>query len=214
MVEIFAKLFWVFDPSLWPIISFSLEAIRDALIQVSKPGDLIAFIGTQTEPTAAEDQGRLLGLAEVGRLPIDSLDVLDPANIRSIDYNAGGRFKWPKATPMLRAWRFPDKPRVTDVLSKQLTYEATVRAVLLDGQDQSAVFALRKEDTPVPDLEIIRRHRDLADALSGNRPTRGLAPSSWSRTVSHDATVATTTYPHTHSALAVGTFRRSVTRKL
>jgi hypothetical protein len=194
LVQVFAKRFWGFDPSRWPIISFSLEANRDALIQASRPGDMIVFIGTQTEPTAQEDQGRFLGLAEIGRLPVDSLDVLDRANIRAIDNNADGRFKWPKAMPMLRAWRFVDRPRVTDVLREQLTYEATVRAVLLDERDQRAVLTLQTQEVPVPDLEIIRRHRALNEALSGSGPTRGPAPSSWSGTVSRDASAAATTY--------------------
>jgi hypothetical protein len=173
MVQVFAKRFWGFDTVRWPIISFGLEANRDALIRASTQGDLIAFIGTQSEPTEPEDRGRLLGLAEIGRLPIDSLDVLDPANIRPVHRDASGRLKWPKAMPMLRAWRFPDKPRATDILRKQLTYEATVRAVLLDEQDQAAVLSLTREEVAVPDVETIRRHRELADALSGTGPTRG-----------------------------------------
>lgn len=71
-MQVFAKRFWGFDPARWPIISFGLEANRDALIQASTPGDLIAFIGTQSEPTEPEERGRFLGLAEIGRLPIDS----------------------------------------------------------------------------------------------------------------------------------------------
>jgi hypothetical protein len=193
-VQIFAMRFWGFDPARWPIISFSVEANRDALIQASMPGDLIAFIGTQTEPTEPEDRGRFLGLAEIGRLPIDSLDVLDPANILPIHCDANGRLKWPKAIPMLRAWRFPHKPGVTDVLRKQLTYEATVRAVRLDEQDQAALLALTRQQVAVPDVEIVRRHRDLADALSASGPTRGPAPSSWSGTVTRDANAAATTY--------------------
>jgi hypothetical protein len=63
------------------------------------PGDLIAFIGTQDEPTEPEDQGRLLGLAEIGRLPIDSLEVLDPANIRSIAVLAATPNRLPTSTP-------------------------------------------------------------------------------------------------------------------
>jgi hypothetical protein len=146
-VQVFAKRFWGFDPVRWPIISFGLEANRDALIQASMPGDLIAFIGTQSEPTAPEERGRFLGLAEIGRLPIDSLDVLDPANIRPVDYDANRRFKWPKAMPMLRAWRFLAKPRVTEVLREQLTFEATVRAVRLDKIDQGRhPYATQRRD--------------------------------------------------------------------
>lgn len=194
MVQIFAKRFWGFDPQYWPIISFGLEANRDALIRASRPGDLIAFIGTQTEPTAPEEQGRLLGLAEIGRLPIDSLDVLDAATLPPETYKSDGKFKWPKSLPMLRAWRFSSPPRVTEVLHQQLSYEATVRAVLLDPEDEAALLALPREEVDVRDLEIIRRHRALADVLSPSGPTQGPAPSSWSGEVSRDASVAAVTY--------------------
>jgi hypothetical protein len=193
-VQIFAKRFWGFDPTTWPIISFGLEGNRAALIQASVPGDLIAFVGTQNTPTKSEDRGRFLGLAEIGRLPIDSLDVLDPAVLRSEYYDRNGRFKWPKAIPMLRAWSFLDKPRVTEVLRAQLTFEATVRAVLLNEEDHAAVLALRTEVLAVPDVDVIRRHRDLADALSAIGPTRGPVPSSWSGTVARDANATATTY--------------------
>jgi len=194
MVRVFAKRFWGFDPARWPIVSFGLEANRDALVQASAPGDLIAFVGTQSEPTEPEDRGRFLGIAEIGRLPVNSLDVLKPSDIRAVDYDAQGRFKWPKALPMLRAWRLVDRPRVVDVLRQQLTYEATVRAVLLGDNDQAAVLGLRREEISVPEAEIVRRHRELADALSATGPTRGPVPSSWSGTASRDATSAATTY--------------------
>jgi hypothetical protein len=96
--------------------------------------------------------------------------------------------------PILRAWRFPDKPRVTDVLKEQLTYEATIRAILLDEQDRAALLALNREEVAVPDVETIRRHRDFADALSATWPTQGSAPSSWSETASRDTAAAATTY--------------------
>jgi hypothetical protein len=199
MVQVFAKRSWGFGPMRWPIITFGLEANRDALILASKPGDLIALIGTQSEPTEPEDRGRLLGLAEIGRLPVDSLEVLNRDDIQPVHYDANGDFKWPKALPILRAWRFPDKPLVTDVLREQLTYEATIRAILLDEQDQAAVLALTREEVAVPDVEIVRRHREFADALSATGPTRGPAPSSQSGTVPRDANstatnAATTTY--------------------
>jgi hypothetical protein len=95
---------------------------------------------------------------------------------------------------MLRAWRFLNKPLVTDVLREQLTYEATVRAVQLDSHDQAVVLDLRREEVPIRDLEIIRRHRALNVALSRDGPTKGPAPSSWSGTVTRDAAAAATTY--------------------
>ena len=193
MVQVFAKRFWGFSPERWPIISFGLEANRDALIKASQSGDLIAFIGTQTEPTSTEDRGRLLGLAEIGRLPIDSLDVLDRATLAADNFTAAGEFKWPKSLPMLRAWRFPNRPKVTDVFKKQLSYEATVRAVLLDAEDQAALLKLPQEAVALSKAPIIKHRRDLAFALA-HGATQGPAPSSWSSEATHDASAAAQTY--------------------
>jgi hypothetical protein len=193
LVQIFAKRFWGFSPQSWPIISFGLEANRDALIKASQPGDLIAFIGTQTEPTIVQDQGRVLGLAEIGRLPIDSLDVLDRAALTSESFTTSGEFKWPKSLPMLRAWLFPSRPRVIDTFKEQLSYEATVRAVLLDAEDHGALLKIPREAVALSDAPIIKQQRELAFALSFGA-THGPPPTSWSGEVSKDASAAALTY--------------------
>jgi len=194
-MKVFAKRFWGFDPASWPIIAFGREANRDALIRESRPGDLIVFIGTQNHPTLPEDRGRLLGLAEIGRIAVDSLDVLDPAAIRNEeDYDDQGRFKWPKALPILRAWRFDARPLVLEVLKQQLSYGATVRAVPLDEDDTKAVLSLAKTETAVPNVPILQRLRSLNEALGLAKPTTGPAPTSWNGTVTRDANGEASTY--------------------
>ena len=192
MVQVFAKRFWSFDPVGWPVISFGKEGNRDALVRASQPGDLIAFIGTQEPPTADEDRGRLLGLAEIGRQAVDTLDVLDPTALCSVDYDSDGSFKWPKALAMLRAWRFPHRPLVVEVLGRQLTFEATVRAVLLSPEEQAAVLALAMEEIELPTTPALQRLRLAAEALKG--PTQGPEPSTWEGSTGQDATLPASTY--------------------
>ena len=81
-MQLFAKRFWGFDPDLWPIIAFHLKGNRSALVRASRPGDRIVFIGTDTEETAPPDRGRLLGIAEIGRIEVEATDVLDVAALR------------------------------------------------------------------------------------------------------------------------------------
>jgi hypothetical protein len=192
-MQIFAKRFWGFDPKTWPIIAFHLEGNRDALVRQSRPGDRIAFIGTNTEETALHERGRFLGIAEIGRIAIDSADVLDVARLRPDAFDAGGRIRWPKALPMIRAWRFVQPPRVTDVLREQLSYEATVRAVLLDDVDAAAVLAIEAEEVPVIEVEAIARQRRLQTALQMGGTT-GPRPSSWTGQTGRDASEASFTY--------------------
>jgi len=75
-MKIFIKRFWGFDVN-WPIVSFSQRGSLKALLDQSGSGDLMAFVGTLGPNTpAANERGRLLGLAEFGRTPIHSRTAL------------------------------------------------------------------------------------------------------------------------------------------
>ena len=103
-VQVFAKRFWGFDPANWPIISFHLDGNRQALLRAARPGDLIVFIGNNTDETEANERGRLLGLAEIGRTEIEATHVLKLSTLEPSAFDDSGRLRWPKALPMLRAW--------------------------------------------------------------------------------------------------------------
>jgi hypothetical protein len=94
-MKVFATRVWGFDPGVWPVITFGLEGNRDWLLQNSSSGDRIVFVGTQGAPTSESERGRLLGMAEIGRRAVDTLDVIR-ADIRNPeDYDEQGNFKWP-----------------------------------------------------------------------------------------------------------------------
>lgn len=171
-IQLFAKRFWGFDPKHEPIIPFRSEGDRDRLLEASRPGDLILFVGTQTEGTAPPDQGRLLGLAEIGRNAIEAEELLDLKRLKASEFDEDGRYRWPKALPMLRAWRFLTPPRVTDVLRKQLPREATVRAVPLESIDRDAVMALPREEVSLAGM-LSRRPMTTALVLVENEMTAG-----------------------------------------
>jgi hypothetical protein len=193
-VQIFAKRFWGFDPAVWPIVSFSLDGNRNRLLRDSSPGDLVLFIGTEGEETEPDDRGRLLGLAEFGRNEIESADVLDVATLRPDAFDENGQLRWAKALPMVRAWRLLTRPRVTEVLQRQLPYGATVRALLLDVTDTAAVLALPREEVLIPGVPALSRLRDLNDALKSSGPTTGPRPTSWTGSVQRDAETEAWTY--------------------
>ena len=194
-MQLFAKRFWGFDPAAWPLIAFGLEGNRDALLRQAKAGDCIVFVGTQNEPTEPDEQGRLLGIAEIGRKPLDTLDVLKREDLGPHNFNADGSIRWPKALPMLRAWRFFDpRPYLNDVLKHQLTYEATTRAVLLDQVDTAAVLALPREERAVSQASKVIAQQNLSNSLRGRGPTTGPEPSNWSGNVSQTASTSATTY--------------------
>jgi hypothetical protein len=193
-VQIFAKRFWGFDPARWPVISFHLEGNRDALLCASKFGDRVVFVGTQTEPTDRSERGRLLGMAEIGFIEIETEEVVDRRTLEPWCFDKDERIRWPKALPMLRAWRFLNPPLVTDVLREQLPYEATIRAVLLDAADTAAVLALPCEEVPVPEQPVIANQRRLYDALHAAGATTGPRPTSWAGETGRNAEEPSFTY--------------------
>lgn len=181
-MKLFITRVWGFDPSTWPVITFGLEGNRDNLIRDSVPGDRIAFVGTMREPTPEGMRGRILGMAEIGRRAVETLDVIDPSARSSNDYDSNGTFKWPKAILMVRAWAFTPQPLLRDVLAEQLPYHATSQAVLLSQDDARAVLALDAVEVELPVTEALQKARLLDQALSQGKPTTGPTPASWTGT--------------------------------
>jgi len=80
-MRIFATRVWGFDPETWPVITFGLEGNRDNLLKNSVAGDRIIFVGTQTDPTHDSDKGRILGMAEIGRISVATLKIVKAEDI-------------------------------------------------------------------------------------------------------------------------------------
>lgn len=181
-MKVFAKRFYGFDPMKWPVISFGTEGARSNLLRQSRPGDLMLVVGTKTKETAKEDQGRLLGLAEFGRQPVETLALVAREDTRPDDWE-GDRFRWPKSLPIVRAWKFDHEPPplLLDVLTAQLPMSARTIAVPLDGRDTAAVLALPRHEVAVRETEALAKARAIADALTGRTltligPTTGPRP--------------------------------------
>jgi hypothetical protein len=193
-LKIFATRVWGFDPVRWPVITFGLAASRDKLIRDSEPGDKILFIGTKSKPTPKEMQGKLLGIAEIGRRAVDTLDVVGPDARGPWDFDERGLFRWPKGIMMLRAWRFDPMPELLEVLAAQLPYNATPQAVLLSEQDAVEVMKLEVFRVDLPDTQIAKSERLLDKALAAGRPTTGPMPVSWTGSTARDINRKAFTY--------------------
>jgi hypothetical protein len=178
-MKLFVTRVWGFDPLKWPVITFGLEGNRDNLIRDTVPGDRIVFVGTLKDPTPENLRGRILGMAEIGRRAVDTLEVLGADARRPEDFDALGNFKWPKAILMMKAWRFDPQPILLDVLSEQLPYHATSQAVLLSPDDSESILQLNVVEIELPVTDALQKARLLDQALSQGRPTTGPTPTSW-----------------------------------
>jgi predicted GIY-YIG superfamily endonuclease len=94
----------------------------------------------------------------------------------------------------VRAWAFEPKLKLLDVLKEQLTFESTLRALLLEEDDANTVLALPKVELRLPQLPILERLRAMTHALHTGRPTTGPIPGDWSGIVTKFADQEAGTY--------------------
>jgi hypothetical protein len=193
-MKVFITRVWGFDPVRWPVITFGLEGNRDRLLKESSPGDRIVVVGTLREPTPEPMRGRLLGMAEIGRIAVDTLAVIGDDARSAHDYDELGKFRWPKAILMMRAWRFLPQPRLLEVLAEQLPYHATSQAILLSNDDADAVLRLPAEELQLPDSVALANAKLLDEALYSARPTTGPVPNSWTGSTGRDVNRTAFTY--------------------
>lgn len=192
-MQVFAKLFWGFDPDYWPIVSFSHAGSLNSLMEQSKPGDLMAFVGTQGEETAETERGKLLGLAEFGRKRIHSREALRPEAFAAAEKGPTGDIKWPHAVLITRAWRFIVPPLASATIGR-LPMAAMSNAVLLSPEQRSAILALDREEIDVAQTKAIWDEREQIAAEVGPGGTMGPIPTSFLTTTHRDALQPASTY--------------------
>ncbi len=183
--RIFGTRFWGFDPVSSPFAGFTYEGSRASLIARSQPGDLIAIVGTMEEPTAVADRGKLLGLLEFLATPMQATDLIPPGQELPEHLFENGRFKWPYAVPITRAWRFTSPKLIRQVIDRQLTMAATTGVDPLSEDEVDAVLNLDFEEVELPlsraQLRNIRLGESSKPKLSSDGAGQpGPPPSEWS----------------------------------
>jgi hypothetical protein len=76
MPKLFLTKVWGFDPEIYPTLGFRSDGGRLNFLRASSPGDWVVFAGTLGTETSPEEQGRLLGRAQLGMEEIAVEDVL------------------------------------------------------------------------------------------------------------------------------------------
>lgn len=193
--RMFVKLFWGFDPPTWPMVTFSQVGGLNRLLRNAGPRDLALFVGTSSAPTAIHERGKILGFAEFGRKRFDATKVEWPQPFPPNTYDAQGRFKWPHAVAMTRAWRISEPPKAARNLGFRIDVTIASNVRLLDAERAAWVLSHPFVPVELPDVPALRSTRAMEDLLAGNRRnSKGPAPSSWNGPVSRDATGEAFTY--------------------
>src|SRR5437899_4133450 len=94
MPKLFLTKVWGFDPETYPALGFNSDGARRNFLRASSHGDWVIFAGTLGEETNVEDQGRLLGMVQLGTEEIDVKAVLESVGyeIPANQYNADGEY--------------------------------------------------------------------------------------------------------------------------
>ncbi|TCA18562.1 hypothetical protein E0H68_03765 [Rhizobium leguminosarum bv. viciae] len=175
-----------------PMATFGTEGHMARLLAISSPGDRLVFVGTKTERTPPELQGRILGMAEFGRLRLRTLDYFTKAELDPRDFDARGSFKFPHGVPIVRGWVFTSQAMANDVLNQRLTMLATPGVEeLTNPNDIAKILGMPSDYFEPPQNHRFDQMRRINDAL---KPTTGPIPSNSTYEVEKSAMETSWTY--------------------
>jgi hypothetical protein len=172
-MQLFLGHFFSFQPEQVPFITFARAVYRDRLLLDSQRGDRIAFVVTKKEVPAVERRGRLFGMAEIGAAAFDTGDVVDTKLIPAREWVGGGP-RFSKAIPMLRAWRFTDKPYLPTGIDRRLAEWDSGIAVRLSPREAASIFAFSCEGVAIRETEALLEERHIAAGLRSARSPRNI----------------------------------------
>lgn len=161
-MQLYAKWFWGFKPETTPIITFKQEGSRRTLLRNRQADDRIVFVVSNSEGAKELDREKILGMAEIGHIEVESEDAIPDLDELPVDHFENGKYKWPKAIFMRRAWRF-DPP--IDDWRKVMTKEnwgrnfqtAQDNAVLLSQEEQNAILDYHHVEVELNLTESVQR---------------------------------------------------------
>lgn len=146
---------WGFDEPCGPL-QFGTAGARETARSTLRPGDRVILVGTLSDPTAPENQGRVLGMMEPTPERVASLDFELPTGAR--DFDAEGNYKWPYGLHNRRAWIFEEpRPLLTDISSRHFYMDSAQGIVPLTEDEAARALA-----HPHRDITLLMPRRALA----------------------------------------------------
>ncbi|MBS0521052.1 MAG: hypothetical protein JSR90_20285, partial [Proteobacteria bacterium] len=92
---------------------------------------------------------RLLGLMQVAPEPVSSLDFYDLADIRPVDRDANGNYRWPFGLRVLRAWKFDGDNYLRDFADRRFGRQGVIGITELTSQETSRIMRLSHHEIGV-----------------------------------------------------------------
>jgi len=183
MVQVFATKVWGLDFATWPLLTFPANGYRQSFLQKALDDDLVCFVATKGKNVNKGDKGRLLGVATVSSVMVNSESVLlkvrgdQPLDQRNYE---NGRFKWPFGLVLREAWYVPAKPVFDNVIGRKLKWSSVRGCEQLSPGEARAVLRLKRTPFDLKNLGLaasvkLRPKTPPGPAVSAHRP-KGIVP--------------------------------------
>lgn len=175
-VRLFLTKTWGWCPETHPTLGFSEEGARENFLRQASHGDWIVIAGTKTFPTAEHEQGRLLGMCQVGHEKVDADAIMralgTPLGSEVLDDK--GRYIWRWAMPITNAVYFDPQPDLKDVIGSYLpgqVWAAYARDVgkELGAQAVQEILALPTRPAQIARIPMLDKEIAYSQAMALQR---------------------------------------------
>jgi hypothetical protein len=192
MVQVFATKVWGLDFATWPLLTFPTEGYRRSFLRKAHDDDLVCFVATKGKKVADDDKGKLLGVAKVSSVMVNSESVLrkirgdQPLSQRNYE---NGRFKWPFGLVLREAWYVPMKPTFDNVIGRKLKWSSVRGCELLSPDEARTVLGLKRTPFDLKDLDLVAPIKSPAETPTepetSRHGPRGIVPPTAGYHVTH-----------------------------
>ena len=162
-MRLFLTKAWGWSVPVGPL-QFSTSGWRERALTMIEPGDRVVLVGTKGDRTPDNMKGRFLGAMEPAKDRVRSLDFAVPR--LEGDYK-DGKYKWPYGLNNSRAWSFPSRPLLSDLIARSFNMDSAQGIVLLTNEESERIMEL---DWHAEDL-LKRTAQAEIRINSRNRPT-------------------------------------------
>jgi len=178
-MQLYAKWFWGFSPETGPYVGFSDPGSRDRLIQTLSHDDRLVYIAASRGEVLEQERGMVLGMVEVEKTPINSVDAISNIDFLPKEHFSNGEYKWPFGVPVKRAWRFKPIFGWKDVMTESWMRNrsaAIKNAVKLTADEQNAILERDVEEINLGHTSFIKskleqksQQRDIIKNLQSDK---------------------------------------------
>ncbi|TYP60846.1 hypothetical protein A9A71_121455 [Stutzerimonas stutzeri] len=92
-------------------LQISFERVRDEILSIVKPGDIVVYLASDNENADADFRGCVIGAVEIEGNPVTTEELGIVAKAEPKHFNKAGEYRWPYAITVRRVWRAIDKIR-------------------------------------------------------------------------------------------------------